>query len=449
MRKTIIGAAAATAAVALGAAGAASADDANWLYYYSNNAQAIGRAQQDAPSNKNDNWVPNVTRTVGSLAATPAALYVESIDNNQARRIDRFDAATGASTTVVTSPCSQAGQGMSFVGRIVTNGQHLFYTCQAGSNAGDARFIARVGLDGTGINENFVAITGNTMLSDTFTASGSYAFFKSTGVSQPIKRVALSSGSAVETDPGGAIAFNSGALVTNGAKLFWGTTGNPATIGSSNLDFTGRTTLFSSGVNFSGAADQLAASPNYFFWLPSGAPGQIGRANADGSGAAQGNVFTAPGGQLKIAVPVTTSSMPTPAPTPAPTPTPTPTPAQAATTLAAPTVNTNAPGENAVVTVRTQLGPKGKYTFIFQKPTSNEMSREQASSSRIPMQKGTRIGTRRLKKTYTAAVITTTADNAKVVTRALLRKAQAKKLNLRVIHTPTSGAQTESVIKVK
>jgi hypothetical protein len=447
VRKTILGAATATAVVALGAVGAASANDANWLYYFSNNAQAIGRAQQDAPSNKNDNWVSNFTRSVGSLAATPTALYVESVDNNNARQVDRFDAATAARSTVITSPCSQAGQGMSFFGRIVTNGQHLFYICQAGSSAGDARFIARAGLDGTGINENFVALTGNTMLSDTFTTSGSYAFFKSTGVSQPIKRVALSPGSAVETDPGGAIAFNSGALVTNGAKLFWVTpTVNPATIGSSGLDFAGRTTLFSSGLTFSGSGDQIAASPDYFFWLPQ-TPGQIGRASADGSGTAQGNTFTAPSGQLKIAVPVMTSSTPAPAPTPAPIPAPAPTPT--ATTLATPTVNTSAPGKNAVVTVRTQLGPKGKYTFIFQRPTSNEMSRETQASGRVAMQKGTRLGKRILRKTYTAAVITTTADNARVVTRALLRKAQARKLNLRVVHTPTSGPQTESVIKIK
>jgi hypothetical protein len=102
-----------------------------------------------------------------------------------------------------------------------------------------------------------------------------------------------------------------------------------------------------------------------------------------------------------------------------------------------------------VVTVPTQLGAKGKYTFIFEKPSANEMSREQATSSRVGMQKGTRLGKRVLKKTYTAAVITTTTDGAKVVTRALVRKAQAKKLNLRVVYTPTSGAQTESVIKIK
>jgi hypothetical protein len=99
--------------------------------------------------------------------------------------------------------------------------------------------------------------------------------------------------------------------------------------------------------------------------------------------------------------------------------------------------------------VRTQLGPKGKYTFIFERPASNEMSREQATGNRVPMQKGSKLGKRVLKKTYTAAVITTTADNAKVVTRALLRKAKAKKLNLRVIYAPTGTAQSESVIKIK
>lgn len=102
-----------------------------------------------------------------------------------------------------------------------------------------------------------------------------------------------------------------------------------------------------------------------------------------------------------------------------------------------------------MVSVAVQLGAKGKYTFIFERPTSNEMSREQATSNRVPMQKGTKIGTRRLKKAYTAPVITTTADNAKVVTRALLRKAQSKKLNLRVVYAPTGTAQSESVIKIK
>ena len=112
-------------------------------------------------------------------------------------------------------------------------------------------------------------------------------------------------------------------------------------------------------------------------------------------------------------------------------------------------MNTSAPGEDAVVTVKVQLEKKGKYTFIFEKPTSSEMSREQATSSRVPMQKGSKIGKRLLKKAVTAAVITTTEDNAKLVTRALLRKAQAKKLNLRVIYAPTGTAQSESVIKIK
>ncbi|MFM8828705.1 MAG: hypothetical protein ACKOGE_05415, partial [Actinomycetota bacterium] len=122
---------------------------------------------------------------------------------------------------------------------------------------------------------------------------------------------------------------------------------------------------------------------------------------------------------------------------------------QAATTLRTPTVDTNTPGENAVVSVAVQLAEKGQYTFIFERPTSNEMSREQATSNRVPMQKGTKIGKRKLKKAYTAAVITTTQDNAKLVTRALLRKAQAKKLNLRVIYAPSGNAKSESVIKIK
>ncbi len=170
---------------------------------------------------------------------------------------------------------------------------------------------------------------------------------------------------------------------------------------------------------------QGSSSPNMSFLTVSGSTAFVGHVAVDPTG---------PGGGV------------TPTPTPSPTPTPT---TPAATTLATPTVNTSAPGANAVVTVRAQLGARGKYTFIFEKPTSNEMSREQATSNRVPMQKGSKLGKRVLKKAYTAAVITTTADNAKVVTRALLRKAQAKKLNLRVIYAPTGTAQSESVIKIK
>jgi hypothetical protein len=47
----------------------------------------------------------------------------------------------------------------------------------------------------------------------------------------------------------------------------------------------------------------------------------------------------------------------------------------------------------------------------------------------------------------TAANVTTTSAGAKLVMRALLKKAQAKKWNLRVIHTATNGTLTQSVIK--
>lgn len=205
-------------------------------------------------------------------------------------------------------------------------------------------------------------------------------------------------------------------------------------VASSMSGMTGQTGVISK-ISPSGATTELATMA----WAPSGLA-------VDPST----NVFVSRMGMGPSAVSgVYKVAQATPEPTPTPAPAPAPAPTPAATTLATPSVNTSAPGQNAVVTVRVQLAQKGKYTFIFEKPTSNEMSREQATSSRVPMQKGTRIGTRRLKKTYTAAVITTTADNAKVVTRALLRKAQAKKLNLRVVYAPTGTAQSESVIKIK
>lgn len=89
--------------------------------------------------------------------------------------------------------------------------------------------------------------------------------------------------------------------------------------------------------------------------------------------------------------------------------------------------------------VKLQLSSAGRYTFIYERGVG-------ANARRIPMQKGSRIGTRVLLKTTTAANLTTTAAGAKVVINSLLPRAKANNWRLRVIRTATDGTQTQSVV---
>ncbi len=435
---------------------AAAASAADYLYYSVSGAggNSVGRVELDGTTGRNDAFASFGSDTIRGLAATNSAVYVVTGASQTNPKLTRVDSS--GTKTEFFSGGSMCPAGAADGYGPTTDSQFIYYICENNTGTGGSvtRYLARVTLDGATRDAPFsgslsnVSTGGNTAPA----VSGGYAYFKS---SSRITRVALTPGATAtlssSTDsavviagsPAGVFSMNSGSP-TQTLSVF------------PTADFPGWTpaTRFTGLLSVFGPFT-MAANTESLFWPVRGgqalAKGSIAGADSANTSFLTASGMTSFGGSVAVD-PTGPGGGSTPTPTPPPTPTPTPTPAPTAgpaTTLATPTVNTSAPGKNAVVTVRTQLGPKGKYTFIFERPTANEMSREQATSSRVAMQKGTRLGKRTLRKAYTAAVITTTADNAKVVTRALLRKAQARKLNLRVIYAPTGTAQSESVIKIK
>ena len=428
MKKRMVVAATAAAVVGL-SVGVGSASASEYLYWPSGlQSPSIARAAVDG-TGVNTSFIPRPSQSnpVG-IAVTPDNLYWMEGSNGRTLIRGNLDGSGSPSTVRVLS---QTGNFEQFA---IQEAQVYF--------PGVSGKLGRVGIDGSSFNDAFsptAVFQGGPFFSQVV-ADATHAYVVEPNDSG-IASVRLSDGIVDNASLISGVSPTMRAVAMSDGYIYWSTSSG---IGRAKADGTDVRPAFISGL--SQAASGIAVGGGYIYWGSGSFPGPyaIGRAKADGTQADSNFITGVP--TLVQSLAVTQGGG---APAPAPTPTPTPGPAPTATTLATPTVNTSAPGRNAVVTVRTQLGAKGKYTFIFERPSANEMSREQATSSRVAMQKGTRIGKRTLKKRYTAAVITTTADNAKVVTRALLRKAQARKLNLRVVYAPTGTAQSGSVIKIK
>jgi len=431
-------------AVAALTAGVGSANAADWLYYSTN--MTVGRVQVDG-SARNDSFATFTGMVTAVVGANGAAFAAVGTQPAQLYRLDD----SGNKTSVGAPLCSTApNSATTLTSPIVNNGQNLYYICQVSPSASARRFLARADLDGGSRNESLVDLTGY-YAGGALAVDANWAYFTTGSGSSAtrVDRVALTASATPATGPS---AVPMTMLITS-AGFYWGYQGD---VGTYAFDFPTLTptTLFSA-TGMGSTIMSLAGNATTIFWKQGNGPSAtIGKANANGSGrngsfltsASAMNSFT---NYLALVSSSSGGDTPTPAPTPGATPGATPTATPAATVLSAPTQSSTADSNgNVAVTLSLQLDEVGKYTFIFEKVTSNEMSREQASgSNRISMQKGTKIGKRKLTKTVTAANVTTTSAGAKLVMRALLKKAQAKKWNLRVIHTATNGTLTQSVIK--
>jgi Low-density lipoprotein receptor repeat class B len=223
--------------------------------------------------------------------------------------------------------------------------------------------------------------------------------------------------------------------------IFWANPSGNA-IGRANIDGSSPNATFITGASQPRA---VAVTSTHVYWTNSGNR-TIGRAALDGSD--KNVAFISTGAQAGKDLNSLAVSIEGSAPTPTPTPTPQPSGGGSSSggSTGTPTANTTAPvtqavkGPDAQVVVKLQLGASGRYTFIYQRGTA-------ANAPRIPMQKGSRIGKRVLKKTTTAATFTTTDANAKVVINSLLKKAEARGWVLRVIRRASDGTLTDSIIR--
>ena len=448
MKKRMAMAVAATVALGLGAgATAANADDyVYWMKF--GMSPSIARATVDG-SGVNESFIASPGTMADGLAVTGDSIYWTTGMNSLALAKAAIDG------TGVNSNVGLIGANISNHAVAVDGAYAYVPTAPPGASLG------RIGTDGSGLNGAFVSsVFGNGAQVTKIATDGTYLYLGTNGTQ--IARANLDGTGLVSNLITTSQPY--GGLAAAGGYVYWTNTTSNDAIGRANSDGTNKQENFISGLDHVRGA--IAANSQYIFWYRNGGCSTgsycIGRANADGTGVAQSQItgLTASASALSIGVP---GPAPTPTPTPGPTPSPSPdasassgstsggsaapmTPA--ATVLAAPTQSSTADSNGDVaVSLALQLDEVGKYTFIFEKVTSNEMSREQASgSSRISMQKGTKIGKRKLTKAITAANVTTTSTGAKLVMRALLKKAQAKKWNLRVIHTATDGSQSQSVI---
>ena len=100
------------------------------------------------------------------------------------------------------------------------------------------------------------------------------------------------------------------------------------------------------------------------------------------------------------------------------------------------------------VSVPLQLDKVGRYTFIYERSTGQSASARESqvtSATRVTWNTGSTLGKRKLTKASTAPVLVTTEANKRLVVNGLIKKAQAKNLRLRVIHTAADGTLTQDV----
>ncbi len=422
MKKRMVMAATATLVVGLGASVTA-ASAADYIYWSAfGQSSSIGRAAIDG-SAVNESFISGLSGAASPMLTASNIFWLDGFGSISL-------AKAGLDGSAVNT--SLASLGTSFnMDQATVQGSYVYFPAPFGGR------IGRVGTDGNGVDASFSqpVFQGSPVL-EAVTSDADALYTKSPNADE-IAKVGLD-GTVLNAAWATGVTPQIVRMATGDGYVYWSSSTG---IGRIKADGTGQNNAFISGLSNAGHGIAVGGGYIYWGWGAFGSPYGIGRVKTDGTDM---NVNFITGlTQEPSGLAVTGGSAPTPAPAPTSDPAPT------ATVLKAPTQSSTADSNgNVAVSLSLQLDEVGKYTFIFEKVTSNEMSREQASgSSRISMQKGTKIGKRKLTKTVTAADVTTTSAGAKVVMRALLKKAQAKKWNLRVIHAAADGTLTQSVIK--
>lgn len=170
-------AATAAAVVGLGASVTA-ASAADWLYYSVNSGgQKLGRVQVDGATGRNDAFA-SFNDTIAGLAATDSAAYVVTQQNQSNNKTLWKVDSSGTKTDLLGTLMCSTVSGASAYG-LATDGSYLYYICENGTNPqASTRYLARVGLDGSGRNETFSgSLAGIHATSAVLAAGDGYAYF--------------------------------------------------------------------------------------------------------------------------------------------------------------------------------------------------------------------------------------------------------------------------------
>lgn len=210
----------------------------------------------------------------GIAATTTHIFYLTAGSSGTPQVINRAN-HDGSGVATVSTPCSATAGGARprvQLGSLATDGQFLYYGCS--DNAATDGSIGRVGLDGTGANDDFILL-GSDRASD-LAVTATHIYFST---SAKVGRVALATGSTPTT----IVVGNPQGISVNSTHVFWGL-GN--TIVRADADLSNTTTVVSGLVQ--NVAGSVVATDAYLFW-PSADPSnnqryRIGRSALDGSG---------------------------------------------------------------------------------------------------------------------------------------------------------------------
>lgn len=421
-------------AAALVAGMSGSALGADYIYWSADDpmgggaASSIGRANLDG-SGAASTVVADAGRLVG-LAASGTHVYWTRNDAGSSSAVLGRAALDGSSAN---SSFATIGAGATVeTGLGITSSQAFFIM-------GNSRNIGRIDLDGGNLNPSAITFPGQRTPNLSLALAGSSLYWLSGSGPADIGASSLDGSGATESRVQGGTGAGTAAgqtVAATSSHVYWSNRNGNA-IGRANLDGTGVDPTFISGGGIANPV-ALAVTPTHIYWTNHGTR-TIGRATLAGGDINPTFITTgAAVGRVLQTLAISSAAQPVPSPTPAPVPVPTPTPTPTATTTATPTQTTL--GSSTRVVVRVQLSSAGRYTFIYERGSG-------AAATRIPMKRGSRVGARVLRKTTTAANLTTTAAGARVVINSLLPRAQANRWRLRVIRTASDGSQTQSIIR--
>jgi len=353
---------------------------------------------------------------------------------------------TGAET-IASNLCQTGSANEVLTYTLTTNGSHLYFGCASGYPTLGTTYLAQVALDGSSVNDTFIDVTG--YAPNRVTATATHAYVGTVSTPYKIARVPLQAGATVQESISTSTVVTG--LTTDSTHVYWS---EGQSVGRANLDLTGANAAWTSVSP--ATPNKIQRAGDYLFFTDTNAMGEIGRVGVDGTGL---NTSFASLGATNIAgLTASSGGGSTPEPSPAPASTAASTAPVAGSTPDGPAsllrpittkATKKATRQGATqVAAPVNLRDTGRYTFIFEtRANSNERWTEMQTTGakRVVQLKNSRIGKKTLRRNSTAPVYTTTSANKRLVVVALIKKAQAKNMRLRVIHRAANGTLTQDV----
>lgn len=417
---------------------------ANTLYVATSNIPTDGKIGSVNPTSGGAADLVNIT---GAYPQQPAVTgthvyWFETVNGvNPIRVLKRANLDGTGAATVASNLCQTGSANTVMSWTLNTNGSHLYFGCASGYPTLGTTYLAQVALDGSTINDTFIDITG--YASNRMTTTATHAYLGTADTPYKIARVPLQAGATVQESISTSAQVDG--LTTDSTHVYWN---EGQSIGRANLDLTGANAAWTSVSP--ATPNRLQRAGDYLFFNDSSVQGEIGRVGVDGTGL--NTSFASLGATNISGLTASSGGGSAPSPSPASTaPVAGSTPEGPASLLRPITTKATkkATRQGATqVAAPVNLKDTGRYTFIFEtRANSNERWTEMqvTSATRVVQQKNSRIGKKTLRRNSTAPVYTTTSANKKLVVVALIKKAQARNLRLRVIHRATNGTLTQDV----